>query len=63
MYWYVQELFPSATVTVDRFELKEDDDNSRDFPVDIMLNNVKITVIGAYSADDVDVASQSGEYT
>lgn len=58
----VQELFPSATVTLDIFERDTDDDSSMVFPVDNMLNNVKITVIGATSANDVDVASQFGKY-
>ncbi|XP_052084687.1 von Willebrand factor A domain-containing protein 7-like isoform X2 [Mytilus californianus] len=55
-----KELFPSATVTVDIFEVEEHDDNSMVFPVDNMLNNVRITVIGANSSNDVDVASEFG---
>lgn len=47
-------------MTVDKFELREDADNSILFPVDSMLTNVKITVIGVDSADDVDIASPFG---
>lgn len=42
------------------FEIYPDDDDSVMFPVDNMLNNVKITVIGADSVDDVDVESPFG---
>ncbi|CAC5388032.1 unnamed protein product [Mytilus coruscus] len=56
-----EEIFPSATAIVDIFEIYSEDDDSVMFPVDNMLNNVKITVIGANSEDDVDVESPFGE--
>ncbi|OPL21359.1 hypothetical protein AM593_03731, partial [Mytilus galloprovincialis] len=52
-----EEIFPSATAIVDMFEIYSDDDDYVMFPVDNMLNNVKITVIGADSVDDIDVES------
>ncbi|CAG2248625.1 unnamed protein product [Mytilus edulis] len=55
-----EELFPSATAIVDTFELKDGETNPISFPVDSMLNNVKITVIGATSAADVNIESPLG---
>ncbi|XP_071140760.1 uncharacterized protein [Mytilus edulis] len=55
-----EEIFPSATAIVDMFEIYPDDDDSVMFPVDNMLNNVKITVIGADAVDDIDVESPFG---
>ncbi|XP_063436345.1 von Willebrand factor A domain-containing protein 7-like [Mytilus trossulus] len=55
-----EEIFPSATAIVDMFEIYSDDDDSVMFLVDNMLNNVKITVIGADSVDDIDVESPFG---
>lgn len=57
---WIKEIFPSATAIVDMFEIYPDDDDSVMFPVDNMLNNVKITVIGADSVDDIDVESPFG---
>ncbi|VDI29107.1 Hypothetical predicted protein [Mytilus galloprovincialis] len=55
-----EEIFPSATAIVDTFELRDGETNQISFPVDSMLNNVKITVIGATSAADVDIESPLG---
>ncbi|XP_052084991.1 von Willebrand factor A domain-containing protein 7-like [Mytilus californianus] len=55
-----EEIFPSATAIVDMFKLYPEDGDLVLFPVDNMLNNVKITVTGAYSEDDVDIKSPFG---
>ncbi|XP_076080108.1 von Willebrand factor A domain-containing protein 7-like [Mytilus galloprovincialis] len=55
-----EEIFPSATATVDIIKLYTMDDNSMLFPVDKMMKNVKITVVGAFSKNEVDVESPYG---
>ncbi|XP_071140122.1 von Willebrand factor A domain-containing protein 7-like isoform X2 [Mytilus edulis] len=55
-----QKLFPSATAIVTFLTLGSSDDDSVSFNVDKTMNNVKITVIGAYSTDNVAISSPFG---
>lgn len=58
---YFQKLFPSATAIVTFLTIGSSDDDSVSFNVDKTMNNVKITVIGAYSTDNVDISSSFGK--
>lgn len=58
---YFQKLFPSATAIVTFLKLGSSDDDSVSFNADKTMNNVKITVIGAYSTDNVAISSPFGK--
>ncbi|OPL33784.1 hypothetical protein AM593_04869, partial [Mytilus galloprovincialis] len=57
---YFQKLFPSATAIVKFLTLSSSDDDSVSLNVDKTMDNVKITVIGANSTDDVGISSPLG---
>lgn len=58
---YFQKLFPSATAIVKFLTLSSSDDDSVSLNVDKTMDNVKITVIGANSTDDVGISSPLGK--
>ncbi|XP_052084364.1 von Willebrand factor A domain-containing protein 7-like [Mytilus californianus] len=55
-----QDLLPSATAVINVFNLDTTTDDFVTFPVDNMITNMKVTVLGAASTAEVDVHSPLG---